>query len=183
MAKKTVLATISADPCRTGESEPTVRSGVGQPSGKSGVLKVQCADAEPREGIADPGSDHGLQRHAAFTFILKTPPASVLIRKAIGIEKAEAQTHTASRTDHKQQSTSRQGQKADLTAAEREAAMAQCSSARSMGVDVEGGGGGLVAVAKRSRACEHKLPAGQAVSDRPGDSPRPGTPRRSSASS
>src|SRR6478609_9081094 len=54
----------------------------------------------------------------SFTFVLKTPPASVLICKAIGIAK---------------------GKQPDLTAADLDAAVRTIAgSARSMGVDVEG---------------------------------------------
>src|SRR6478735_4099474 len=60
----------------------------------------------------------------SFTFIMKTPPASVLIRKAIGIEKGSGVPNT---------------QTPDLTAADLEAAVRTIAgTARSMGVDVEG---------------------------------------------
>jgi len=77
----------------------------------------------------------------SFTFIMKTPPASVLIRKAIGIEKGSGTPNTAKvgKISRKQLEEIAKTKQPDLTAADLEAAVRTIAgSARSMGVDVEG---------------------------------------------
>ena len=77
----------------------------------------------------------------SFTFIMKTPPASVLIRKAIGIEKGSGTPNTAKvgKITRKQLEEVAKTKQPDLTAADLEAAVRTIAgSARSMGVDVEG---------------------------------------------
>jgi large subunit ribosomal protein L11 len=77
----------------------------------------------------------------SFTFIMKTPPASVLIRKAIGIEKGSGTPNTTKvgKISRKQLEEIARTKLPDLTAADLEAAVrTMAGSARSMGVDVEG---------------------------------------------
>ena len=77
----------------------------------------------------------------SFTFIMKTPPASVLIRKAIGIEKGSGTPNTAKvgKISRKQLEEVAKMKQPDLTGADLEAAVRTIAgSARSMGVDVEG---------------------------------------------
>ena len=77
----------------------------------------------------------------SFTFIMKTPPASVLIRKAIGIEKGSGTPNTAKvgKISRKQLEEIAKTKTPDLTAADLDAAVRTIAgSARSMGVDVEG---------------------------------------------
>ncbi|MBS0581207.1 MAG: 50S ribosomal protein L11 [Proteobacteria bacterium] len=77
----------------------------------------------------------------SFTFIMKTPPAAVLIRKAIGIEKGSGTPNTAKvgKISRKQLEDIAKLKTPDLTAADLEAAVRTIAgSARSMGVDVEG---------------------------------------------
>ena len=77
----------------------------------------------------------------SFTFIMKTPPASVLIRKAIGIEKGSGTPNTAKvgRITRAQIEEIAKTKQPDLTAADLAAAVKTIAgSARSMGVDVEG---------------------------------------------
>jgi large subunit ribosomal protein L11 len=77
----------------------------------------------------------------SFTFIMKTPPAAVLIRKAIGIEKGSGTPNTAKvgKISRKQLEDIARMKTPDLTAADLEAAIRTIAgSARSMGVDVEG---------------------------------------------
>jgi large subunit ribosomal protein L11 len=77
----------------------------------------------------------------SFTFIMKTPPASVLIRKAIGIEKGSGTPNTSKvgKISRKQLEEVARTKMPDLTAADLEAAVrTMAGSARSMGVDVEG---------------------------------------------
>ena len=77
----------------------------------------------------------------SFTFIMKTPPASVLIRKSIGIEKGSGTPNTAKvgRISRAQLEEVAKTKTPDLTAADLDAAVRTIAgSARSMGVDVEG---------------------------------------------
>jgi large subunit ribosomal protein L11 len=76
----------------------------------------------------------------SFTFIMKTPPASVLIRKAIGIPKGSGTPNTAKvgKISRKQLEEIAKMKTPDLTAANLEAAIRTIAgSARSMGVDTE----------------------------------------------
>ena len=77
----------------------------------------------------------------SFTFIMKTPPASVLIRKALGIEKGSGTPNTAKvgKISRKQLEEIAKTKTPDLTAANLDAAVrTMAGTARSMGVDVEG---------------------------------------------
>jgi large subunit ribosomal protein L11 len=77
----------------------------------------------------------------SFTFVMKTPPASVLIRKAIGIEKGSGapNTNKVGKITRKQLEEIAKTTTPDLTAANLEAAVRTVAgTARSMGVDVEG---------------------------------------------
>jgi len=77
----------------------------------------------------------------SFTFVMKTPPASVLIRKAIGIEKGSGapNTNKVGKITRKQLEEIAKTKQPDLTAANLEAAVRTVAgTARSMGVDVEG---------------------------------------------
>jgi large subunit ribosomal protein L11 len=77
----------------------------------------------------------------SFTFVMKTPPAAVLIRKAIGIEKGSGTPNTAKvgKISRKQLEEIAKMKQPDLTAADLDAAVRTIAgSARSMGVDVEG---------------------------------------------
>ena len=77
----------------------------------------------------------------SFTFIMKTPPASVLIAKALGIPKGSATPNTAKvgKVSRKQLEDIAKMKMPDLTAADLDAAVRTIAgSARSMGVDVEG---------------------------------------------
>jgi large subunit ribosomal protein L11 len=77
----------------------------------------------------------------SFTFVMKTPPAAVLIRKAIGIEKGSGTPNTSKvgKISRQQLEEIAKLKTPDLTAANLEAAVRTIAgSARSMGVDVEG---------------------------------------------
>jgi large subunit ribosomal protein L11 len=77
----------------------------------------------------------------SFTFIMKTPPASVLIRKALGLEKGSGTPNTAKvgRITRQQLEEIAKTKQPDLTAADLDAAVRTIAgSARSMGLDVEG---------------------------------------------
>jgi large subunit ribosomal protein L11 len=75
----------------------------------------------------------------SFTFILKTPPAADLLRKAAGVEKGASMTkkETAGRVSKDQVRQIAETKMADLNANSIEAAMKQIEgTARSMGIDV-----------------------------------------------
>jgi large subunit ribosomal protein L11 len=77
----------------------------------------------------------------SFTFIMKTPPASVLIRKALGIEKGSGTPNTSKvgKISRAQLEEIAKTKTPDLTAANLDAAVrTMAGTARSMGVDVEG---------------------------------------------
>ncbi|PTD95438.1 50S ribosomal protein L11 [Pseudothauera lacus] len=77
----------------------------------------------------------------SFTFIMKTPPASVLIKKAAKVQKGSPKPHTdkvGSITREQVEEIAKTKMK-DLTAADLEAAVRTIAgSARSMGITVEG---------------------------------------------
>src|SRR6202008_761991 len=75
----------------------------------------------------------------SFTFVMKTPPAAVLIRKAIGIEKGSGTPNTdkVGKITRKQLEEIAKTKTPDLTAADLDAAVRTIAgSSRSMGVDV-----------------------------------------------
>jgi large subunit ribosomal protein L11 len=77
----------------------------------------------------------------SFTFITKTPPASVLLKKAAGIDKGSSTPNTqkVGKVDREQLEEIAKTKMPDLTAAELEAAVRTIAgSARSMGLTVEG---------------------------------------------
>jgi large subunit ribosomal protein L11 len=77
----------------------------------------------------------------SFTFIMKTPPASVLIRKALGVEKGSGvpNKQKVGRLTRPQLEEIARLKQPDLTAAALDAAVRTIAgTARSMGVDVEG---------------------------------------------
>jgi large subunit ribosomal protein L11 len=77
----------------------------------------------------------------SFTFVMKTPPATILIKKAAGITKGSPKPHTdkvGSITKAQAEDIAKAKMK-DLTAADLEAAVRTIAgSARSMGITVEG---------------------------------------------
>jgi large subunit ribosomal protein L11 len=77
----------------------------------------------------------------SFTFIMKTPPAAVLLKKAAGIPKGsgEPNTNKVGKVNRAQLEEIASTKMPDLTAADMDAAVRTIAgSARSMGIDVEG---------------------------------------------
>ncbi|MCP3712946.1 MULTISPECIES: 50S ribosomal protein L11 [Paraburkholderia] len=77
----------------------------------------------------------------SFTFILKTPPATVLIKKAAKVDKGSAKPHTdkVATITRAQAEEIAKTKMPDLTAADMDAAVRTIAgSARSMGIIVEG---------------------------------------------
>ena len=77
----------------------------------------------------------------SFTFIIKTPPATVLIKKAAGIDRGSKTPHTdkVGKITRAQAEEIAKTKMPDLTASDLEAAVKTIAgSARSMGITVEG---------------------------------------------
>jgi large subunit ribosomal protein L11 len=77
----------------------------------------------------------------SFTFVIKTPPASILLKKSLGIEKGSGTPNTkkVGRVSRQQLEDIAKAKMPDLTAADLDAAVRTIAgSARSMGLDVEG---------------------------------------------
>jgi large subunit ribosomal protein L11 len=77
----------------------------------------------------------------SFTFISKTPPAAVLLRKAAGIKKGsgEPNTNKVGKVTRAQLEEIATTKMPDLTAADMDAAVRTVAgTARSMGIEVEG---------------------------------------------
>jgi len=77
----------------------------------------------------------------SFTFVLKSPPASVLIRKVLKLEKGSSKPNAdkVGKLTRAQAEEIAKMKQPDLTAADMDAAVRTIAgSARSMGVDVEG---------------------------------------------
>jgi large subunit ribosomal protein L11 len=77
----------------------------------------------------------------SFTFISKTPPAAVLLRKAAGVPKGsgEPNTEKVGKVNRAQLEEIATTKMPDLTAADMDAAVRTIAgTARSMGIDVEG---------------------------------------------
>ena len=77
----------------------------------------------------------------SFTFIMKTPPASILLKKAAGLQKCSSNplTNKVGKLTRTQLEEIAKTKEPDLTAADLDAAVRTIAgSARSMGLDVEG---------------------------------------------
>ena len=77
----------------------------------------------------------------SFTFIMKTPPATILIKKAAKIQKGSARPHTekVGKITRAQAEEIAKTKAPDLTAADMDASVRTIAgSARSMGIVVEG---------------------------------------------
>jgi len=77
----------------------------------------------------------------SFTFVTKTPPASVLLRKAVGAAKGSSNPNTLKigKVTREQLEEIARTKEPDLTSADLDAAVRTIAgSARSMGLDVEG---------------------------------------------
>ena len=77
----------------------------------------------------------------SFTFVMKTPPATFLLKKAAGIQKGSPKPHTdkVGKLTRAQLEEIAKTKQADLTASNMDAAIRiLAGSARSMGIEVEG---------------------------------------------
>jgi large subunit ribosomal protein L11 len=77
----------------------------------------------------------------SFTFVTKTPPAAILIKKALGLKSGSAtpNTNKVGKITRAQLEEIAKTKEPDMTAADLDAAVRTIAgSARSMGIDVEG---------------------------------------------
>ena len=143
MAKKTVKAVVKLQ-VPAGKATPAPP--VGPALGPHGVQAAQfCQQFNDRtkkqeEGVLIPVVIT-VYTDKSFTFITKTPPAAVLIKKALGLEKGSGEpnkTKVGVLTRDKLRAIAEQ-KMPDLTAKDADAAMKIIAgTARSMGVTVEG---------------------------------------------
>jgi large subunit ribosomal protein L11 len=143
MAKKTIKALVKLQ-VPAGKATPAPP--VGPALGPHGVQAAQfCQQFNERtrkqeEGVLIPVVIT-IYTDKTFTFITKTPPAAVLIKKALGLEKGSGEpnkTKVGVLTKDKLRAIAEQ-KMPDLTAKDVEAAMKIIAgTARSMGVTVEG---------------------------------------------
>jgi large subunit ribosomal protein L11 len=143
MAKKTVKAIVKL---QVSAGKATPAPPVGPALGPHGVQAAQfCQQFNERtkkqeEGVLIPVVIT-IYTDKSFTFITKTPPAAVLIKKSLGLEKGSGEpnkTKVGALTQDKLRAIAEQ-KMPDLTAKDVEAAMKIIAgTARSMGVTVEG---------------------------------------------
>jgi large subunit ribosomal protein L11 len=140
MAKK-VLTTIKLQ-IPAGQANPSPP--VGPALGQAGVnimefCKTFNARTQDKQGLIIPVVIT-VYADRSFTFITKTPPASILIKKAIGLEKGsgEPSRNKVGKITREQIKEIAQTKLLDLNATDLEAAMRMVEgTARSMGVVVE----------------------------------------------
>ncbi len=142
MAKKKVTAVIKLQiPAQKATPAPPVGSALG-PQGVSAPQFVQQFNDRTKSyeaGLILPVIITVYQ-DKSFTFILKTPPAAVLIKKALGLDKGSGVPHTqkVGKLTQAQLTEIAKVKLPDLTANDIEAAKKiVAGTARSMGVEVE----------------------------------------------
>ncbi|MDR2134179.1 MAG: 50S ribosomal protein L11 [Treponema sp.] len=142
MAKKKVAAFIKLQ-CPAGKATPAPP--VGPALGPHGVSAPQFVQQfNERTKSMEPGLIIpvviSVYTDKSFTFILKTPPASVLIKKAIGLEKGSPESHKTKvgKISRAKLEEIARLKMADLSANDVGAGMKIIAgTARSMGVEVE----------------------------------------------
>ena len=140
MAKKKVAAVvkIQIEACKASPAPP-----VGTALGPHGIaimdfVKAYNAKTEAQAGQVIP-TEITIYEDRTFDFVLKTPPAAVLIRKAAGLDKAASNpgTETAGSITEAQVEEIANIKMPDLNANDIEAAKQQIrGTARSMGITV-----------------------------------------------
>jgi large subunit ribosomal protein L11 len=142
MAKKKITALVKLQ-CPAGKATPAPPVGPALgPHGVSAPQFVQQFNDRTKSmeaGLIIPVVITVYQ-DKSFTFILKTPPAAVLIKKAIGLEKGSAESHKTKvgKLPKAKLEEIAKMKMADLSANDVDAAMKIIAgTARSMGVEVE----------------------------------------------
>ncbi|MCL2800589.1 MAG: 50S ribosomal protein L11 [Treponema sp.] len=142
MAKKKVAAYIKLQ-CPAGKATPAPP--VGPALGPHGVSAPQFVQQfNDKTKSMEPGLIIPViitvYADKSFTFILKTPPASVLIKKTLGLEKGSKESHKVKvgKISRAQLEEIGKTKMADLSANDLDAAVKIIAgTARSMGVEVE----------------------------------------------
>ncbi|MCL2764323.1 MAG: 50S ribosomal protein L11 [Treponema sp.] len=142
MAKKKVTAYVKLQ-CPAGKATPAPP--VGPALGPHGVSAPQFVQQfNDRTKSMEPGLIIPvvitIYADKTFTFILKTPPASVLIKKTIGLDKGSKESHKVKvgKITRAQLEEIGKTKMADLSANDLDAAVKIIAgTARSMGVEVE----------------------------------------------
>lgn len=144
MAKKKVAAVIKLQvPAQKATPAPPVGPALG-PHGVSAPQFVQQFNDRTKDieaGLTVP-VEITVYQDRSFSFITKTPPAPVLIKKALGIETASAEPHKVKvgKISKNQVKEIAETKMPDLNAYTLEQAMKIVEgTARSMGVEVEAG--------------------------------------------
>ncbi len=141
MAKKVTAVVKLQLPAGKATPAPPVGSALG-PHGINipGFTKEFNAKTQNQAGLIIPVIVT-IYQDRSFTFVLKTPPAPVLIKKACGIESASAtpNTNKVAKITKAQIEEIAKTKMVDLNAASLEAACSMIAgTARSMGIVVEG---------------------------------------------
>jgi len=142
MAKKKIAAFVKLQ-CPAGKATPAPP--VGPALGPHGVSAPQFVQQfNDRTKTMEPGLIIPViitvYADKSFTFILKTPPASVLIKKTIGLDKGSKESHKVKvgKISRKQLEEIAKTKMADLSANDLDAGVKIIAgTARSMGVEVE----------------------------------------------
>jgi len=140
MAKKKVAAVVKIQ-IQAGKASPAPP--VGTALGPHGIaimdfVKAYNAQTEAQVGTVVP-TEITIYEDRTFSFVLKTPPAAVLIRKAVGLEKAAKNpgSETVATISEAQIEEIAHLKMPDLNAHDIEAAKQQIrGTARSMGIAV-----------------------------------------------
>ena len=118
---------------------------VGPALGQHGVNIMDFVQAYNNATASQAGTivpvEISIYEDRSFTFITKTPPAAVLLRKAVGIPKGsgEPNTRKVGKVTRAQLEDIATAKMPDLTAADMDAAVRTIAgSARSMGLETEG---------------------------------------------
>ena len=119
---------------------------IGPALGQKGVnIMAFCKEFNAATSSMEPGLPGPVEitvyNDKSFTFIMKSPPAAFLIRKAAGAAKGSGVPNKTKvgKVDRAQLEEIANTKNADLTAADLEAAVRTLAgTARSMGIDVEG---------------------------------------------
>jgi len=142
MAKKKIVALVKLQ-CPAGKATPAPP--VGPALGPHGVSAPQFVQQfNDRTKGMEPGLTIPviitIYADKSFTFILKTPPASVLIKKTIGLDSGSKEPHKVKvgKISRKQLEEIAKTKMADLSANDLNGAVKIIAgTARSMGVEVE----------------------------------------------
>lgn len=141
MAKKVVALIKLAIPAGKANPAPPIGPALGQHGVNiMAFCKEYNAKTQDKVGLVVP-VEISVFEDRSFTFILKTPPASVLIKKAAGIEKGsgEPQVNKVGSISRAQLQEIAETKMPDLNANDIEAAMKIVEgTARNMGVTISG---------------------------------------------